>query len=392
MFWLNGGTMNDYINFIEKNHIKPIEISDKEQYYLDLENVSRSWTGRIDASFTNAFIQEAVLLIVNAITLFEKGFFDCAYYSLRQSLEVATTMNFLLELSPDQRSAKFKSWKTQQWFPMNKQMLEFLENNKEMYFDIFSNMKEYFKLIEDTKNKINKFVHKQGYEYFYVTRNHPLNQKYDETMYVVEFVGYLKICIGSIAVLRLAVDPMPVLLMDQEIYYRTGDTMTRPFSDEFVETYIGFEYIERFKQTQVYYNHYNDFMREEKREKCVIDVIKNKYIDKNKTNKILVQKHLLSKEEVLVVTLCGLIEKIVKAYTLNGIGMYFTNLKTIRQKLSWNGEFFYTLSQQDDSVNCGFDESYISYFKFSDDLDVYLEHNELLIHDEIAKIKSVRID
>ena len=72
--------------------------------------------------------------------------------------------------------------------------------------------------------------------------------------------------------------------------------------------------------------------------------------------------------------------------------MYFTNLKTIREKSSWNSEFFYTLSLQSDSINCSFDESYISHFKFGDDLDVHLEHNELLTHDEIVEIRSMEMD
>lgn len=82
-----------------------------------------------------------------------------------------------------------------------------------------------------------------------------------------------------------------------------------------METFIGFEHIEKYKKTKTYCYHYNDFMNQEKRAECVIDVIKNYYIDKNKTDEILKQKHLLSNQEVIVVKLCGLIEKVVKVYT-----------------------------------------------------------------------------
>ncbi|MGL4955501.1 MAG: hypothetical protein ACRC4Y_08515 [Cetobacterium sp.] len=101
--------MNNYFNFVEKNHLRTIKLDDnvKHKYYIDLNNISESWTGRVDALFTNTFIQESVHLLVNSISLFESGYFDCAYYSLRQSLEVSTTMNYLLELNPEVREKKF---------------------------------------------------------------------------------------------------------------------------------------------------------------------------------------------------------------------------------------------------------------------------------------------
>lgn len=97
-----------YFDFIEKNHLRTIKLDGnlKNKYYSDLNNISESWTGRVDALFTNTFILESVHLVVNAISLFESGYFDCAYYSLRQSLEVSTTMNYLLELSPEVREKK----------------------------------------------------------------------------------------------------------------------------------------------------------------------------------------------------------------------------------------------------------------------------------------------
>lgn len=44
---------------------------------------------------------ELVQLITNAISLFEKGYFDSAYYSLRQSLETALIMVYLSDLEGD---------------------------------------------------------------------------------------------------------------------------------------------------------------------------------------------------------------------------------------------------------------------------------------------------
>lgn len=386
--------MNNYFNFVEKNHLRTIKLDDnvKHKYYIDLNNISESWTGRVDALFTNTFIQESVHLLVNSISLFESGYFDCAYYSLRQSLEVSTTMNYLLELNPEVREKKILDWKTQQDFPMSGQMLSFLKKNQDIYYDMFNNMKDYFLKLEETKKKLNKFVHKQGYKYLYITRNSPLNKKNDVNYYLEEFTEYLKICIGAIAVFRLGIDPMPVLLMNEEIYYRISDQMTKAFSENFVEEYIGMEHINNYMKTQIYSTHYDSIIKEEKLEKWVKAVTQDNYINKNMITEILKQKHLLSRQEYLGVTLCGLIENISKIYTYDGFGMYFTSLETVRKKMSWNTKFFFDLKQEKNPINYSFDEAYISYFKFEDDLDIFLEHNKILTEDEIKMIKTIKIN
>ena len=377
-----------YIDWTENNHIRPIELNTKEQYYADLSNISFSLTERIGAGFANSFIKEAVFLIINAVNLFEKGFFDCAYYSLRQSLEIATTMNYFWELDSKKRIEHFQNWNTQQKFPMSGEMITILRKNKETYFDLFSKMEEFFNSVENAKKKINKFVHKQGDEYLYTIRNHPSKQKNDN-IYIEEFEDFLKICIGAVAMLRLTIDPLPILLMDKDIYFRTWDTLTRPYDDEFIDKYIGYKYIEKYKQTLIYKSHYNDFIYEEKRLECVVDVIKHKYINKNKINDILTQKHLLSENEILAVILCGQIKKIVKLHTYTGFITYFTNEKTARVNLNHDGFFFKALSININPINHKYDESYISYFKYGNDSDVFLEHNELLTDDEIRVIKNI---
>lgn len=87
--------MTDLFNkkdFVENQFISPIEIKNKEKYYYDLDNILYSNISRIDDLNSNLFFHEAGKLISNAILLFEKGYFDCAFYSLRQSLELSVTI------------------------------------------------------------------------------------------------------------------------------------------------------------------------------------------------------------------------------------------------------------------------------------------------------------
>ena len=70
-------------------YVKPIGIPNADGYITDLNNISLAVTGFVHAWESNLFFGEASQLIVNAIGLFQLGYFDCAFYSLRQSIEIS---------------------------------------------------------------------------------------------------------------------------------------------------------------------------------------------------------------------------------------------------------------------------------------------------------------
>lgn len=84
--------MNDsYINWRKNQNVRLLNLANKERYYLDLMNIEHSWSGRMDTNIGNTFVMEAEQLLINAIELFELGYLDCAYYSLRSAVEISTT-------------------------------------------------------------------------------------------------------------------------------------------------------------------------------------------------------------------------------------------------------------------------------------------------------------
>ena len=224
-----------FLEFKEVDNLIPIPIPEKEDYYRDLADIEQSCTGRIDVWIANTFILESVQLIINSIVLFEKGYFDCAFFSLRQSLEVSTTMVYLIELDEIDRKKELSKWKRKSKFPMYGQMLKFLSDNGSVFIDVKNHLNDYFEELKKVKESLNKYVHKQGFDTFYVSRNHFVNRGKDTSVFLEEFSRYIISCIGALAILRLIIDPLPVLLMDEEIYSRTGDILTEPYSDEFVK-------------------------------------------------------------------------------------------------------------------------------------------------------------
>lgn len=380
---------SDFISHIEKQHLVPIPIETKQQYYLDLLNIEDSWTGRLDAQIANTFILESNQLLINSILLFEKGYFDCAFYSLRQSLEVSTTMLYLFDNLGESREEELNKWKSQSRFPMYGQMVKFLENNESVFADIKEKMFNFFEDLNSVKQKLNKYVHKQGFSTFYITKNHPLNPNKDLSAFTDEYESYLRKCIGAVAILRLAIDPFPVLLSYEQIYARTGDLMTQGYGISFIEKYIGFDNLEDYKKTEIYINHYDSIIQEEAKEPSVLKVVKNRYIDKTEIETILKQSHLLSKNDLTAVVLCSFSSKVAKIYCMGGLPMYFSSTDSNRKSWSWSSKDFNDFQENKTAYNQQYDKAFISVIELKEEV-YFIEHNEKFSESEILELEMVK--
>lgn len=377
--------MSSPLDYKKSQHLLPLSLENKETYYVDLGNLESAITGRVDVWVSNTFLMEAVHLVVNGLNLFEMGYFDCAFYSLRQSMEVATTMTYLVDLPDKDRKEALQNWKQEKRFPMQAQMQQELESNENIFKEIKEKMPSFFDCIEKDKRKLHKYVHKQGFDKFYAARNSPLNRmKYDQTEFRSEFEKYIVKSIGVIAVMRLAIDPFPILMMDEGIYRRTGDLLTDSYSDEFVEKYIGVKNIDDYKKTDFYVEHHDLIMAEEEQSEVISSIIKFQYVDTSKFEEILKQRHLLSLPDLTAVLLFKQFPKATKVYKHGGLMYYFNNKKTNRIKTSWSTKDFDNFECQSPNVNIPYDEAFISVFEIKEQ-SYFLEHNEILDDEELAE-------
>ncbi len=385
-----------YSEWRKNENIKRYEIPNVEDYFLDLMNIEHSFSGRMDIPLANTFIMEAVQLVVNSISLFELGYFDSAYYSLREAIEISTTIVYLSDMPDKERKEKMEDWKNTKDFPMQGQML----NQLYQYGIVISDMKEkmgsFFAEIKDVSRKINKCIHKQGLRFFYVSRNHPVNVKKDDNIFIENYVYFLEKTIGIIAVMRLAIDPYPVLLMDEDILLRCFDSMTEAYKNEFVEKYITKETLEDYKKTEMYLNHYNGHIIEEKKNYAVFDIMQHQVIDTTKRKEILSQIHLLDEADKIATYIALISKKVVKVYTYGGFQMYFTDRKTNRKSLSWNGTEFKQFEESNQKFNQKYDEALISVFKYNigdnKDETFFVEHNEYLNDYDTKLISELSVD
>ena len=379
---------NPYMDWRSHENVRPVELKNKEQFYSDLINIEHSWSGRTDGNICNVFIMEAEQQLVNAIELFEQGYFDCAYYSLRSAVDISTTMVFLDDMPDDEREKFLSAWKSTADFPMQGQMIKQLSQCGNVFVDMKRKMPAFFSGAKSLSAELNKYVHKQGLQHFYVSRNHPMNQNKPQESFVHTFEKHLQRCIGVVAVMRLAIDPFPVLIMDEDILYRCFDSITDPYSEEFVKKYIGVSTIEQYKRTELYMGTYDSFSSEEKKNEATFNVMKHQYIDSSRLGEIFVQLHLLPKDDIISVLLISSCEKAVKIYSSHGLSMYFTDRNTNRKAMSWSGLDFKCFSEAENLVNQSYDEAYISVFRF-DDTPYFVEHNDLLTGDEIGQMIGI---
>ena len=105
-------------------------------------------TGIIQNMFCNRFMSESVELIKHALFQYEDGYFDCAFYCLRQSVE---NMNSMLLLADDEK--RLRQWKSKAWFPMDNKVKDLLGKQNGAYCEIKAKIPEFY---ADMKNCLEK--------------------------------------------------------------------------------------------------------------------------------------------------------------------------------------------------------------------------------------------
>jgi len=389
----NNNDQKDFITEWRKNNnLREIPLPRKQEIYHDLFNLDHSISGRIDfLGFGNTFLTEAIQLTTNAIEIFEQGYFDCAYYSLRSAIEISTLMVFFHDLPTEER-AKFKErWRANDIFPQQKQVIETLVKQGDVFADMREKMFGFFEQAKILSNQINKFVHKQGLENFYVVRNRfsGNNPSYDINEFSSTFEDFVVKVIGVLAIMRLAIDPLPVLLMEEEICQRYPGSMTTPFSRDFVAKYIDEGVLNSYKLTNIYAEHKKGIMENlELQHEEVYNLNEYDYIDTQKETVLKSQFHLLSQSAIVAVLTALSCEKVVKVHCYRGMLSYWTDRKSNRNLMSSNSADFDKFSKSTNRFNQTYDETLISVYTFLDE-DYFIEHNDEIALDDICKILEV---
>lgn len=361
--------------------VRPIHLPDSEEYLYDLENISMATVGVLGSLESNRFFEEACQMIANSIQMFQQGYFDAAFYSLRQSIETSIGTLYLTA-NPD----KMQAWnKLEPGFESGK-MAKYLRANEPVFMDMASKMQPFFDKVREVQQDSNKYVHKQGYKTFYVTKritysDDRLKKVYDRIQ--DDFVQILKVAIGAVAVYRLAIDPLPVLLMDEDIRLRTEDLLTESYSQDFVDKYIGQDAIDSYKRTDLYLSHKEFFLQNEKQNDAIYILIHYQIVDRKHKELIMEQIHLLSLHDRLAFFYAVMSPNISRVF-IEGVFSYTTDTKPKNTSMTIGERYYAGIFENQSDYNVQFDGgSFISRFKVGDEFS-YVESNEPLSEPEIS--------
>lgn len=365
--------------------VAPIDFPQGENYISDIEFLTMSSNGIIDAQIANMTLNESCMMLINAIKVFQMGFFDCAFYSLRQTIELSLSGIYL---SSDKN--KIKSWNNWEKGFEKATMIQELKKEDPDYKNIKEELSFYFNELRETQLEIDKYVHKQGFTTFYTYHGRTADY---HTRHIrklqCDFERYLKECIGAVAIYRLVIDPLPLLLMDEDIEMRTPDFITEPFGARFIENYIPEDVVKAYKQTEIYKGYYNDLSKREKQNDAVYALIHWSYINREKLEDYSNQAHLLSFHDKLALIITILSPKVTNCYLMNGCLWYHTENESQRGRFSitFGNDYFQQFFHDDSNYNLPFENVFISKCLAFGETH-YFEHNTPLVQQEIELMEQ----
>lgn len=158
--------------------VRKFVLPNASEYLWDIDNIRWAETGLINAFGSNRFFDEASQMIANSIYLFQEGFFDAAFYSLRQSIEISIGTLYLTA-NPE----KMNEWKKLEPGFESGKMANFLREHEPVFKEIRTKMSTFFDNIHAIQKKTNKYVHKQGFFSFYTTQRLSWSDHREEKIY-----------------------------------------------------------------------------------------------------------------------------------------------------------------------------------------------------------------
>lgn len=391
--------VNNYEKNLLERYLKPVEIENKEFYYSLIYEISESLTSGIivdlfHSNKINMIITEAGQSLANSIRLYELGYFDDAYYSMRSAIELATIMLDVGDNEYEKMVNNMNLFSNKEYLNFRASTLRYLKENGIEFRDVANKMPNFVNEINNTCIKLNSFVHKTGFDNFYGIRNY-YNENFHKKQ-LDDFENNLISSIRIVAIMRLVIDPFPLLLADEEIYYRSPNIMTYPFNEKLLEV-MGEESIAEFKNTDVYKSYEEELMKLEKRNQKVNNIVMADYIDLDNLENIYLQKHLLNHQELKYVDIASCSEKIILIISDNGFSRYSTSSNT--HEILCNHTDI-NLKDSSENFNIKYDSIYVSILQHSKDKIseftgrinyIYIFHLTRFNKIEINKLNSVKL-
>lgn len=376
-------------DFLKYECLKRVEIPKREELLYELSYMQVLVTGRLDTWFCNNFLTEAVQLLINSIFLMEDGYFDCAFYSLRQSAE---NMNNMLFLASDK--SKLSQWKSKGHFDSDSKVKEKLKKVDSCYKEIREKLTGFFDEFDGLIKDCHKIIHKQGFDTFYKQRIYNSQEVgFDKDKELALFDKLLRYSICRLYIFFVLLDPTGLILVDDELNRKFHfNPMTEPIHLAFIAENYSEDLISLIKETEFYKELKDSFADQEEMNPYVYDVVREYYYNLDHLSEIEAQKHLLNYSQQFVLCILKMGLKISEFHT-GGISIlpYWTSIPSNYDRHSWRANEFDEYLRGDIKFNIPYNGVYLSFVNFCDE-PFFLQHNDSLNEREILSLSNLTND
>lgn len=377
------------IDDIRYRYLVKQTIENKEQLLRVIGNIDDSFTGRFDVISLHSFFMESSNMLKNAIKQFELGFFDAAFYSVRSALEIARILVMLSNENAPIDSELYQKWVNIQKFPFDSGVQKKLTEANLVYKEIKDSFLDFFSEQKERLKKVNKYIHKQGYMTFY--NQSVYNEFQNKRLKDIKdlFIDFLNNSIIEVILLRLCIDPFPILLQDKSIMYKIHfQSMTSPFRESTID-FIGKELIEKYRETDYYKMHLGMFCDNEILNEATYNIINYDYYDQHRWEDVQKQLNLLSNNAVRAVLVFNLLECATQVYFFNGLLRYFSNVPSFKkEEWSFNNKNLLDLKSKIKKINTNYDGVFLSYFVVGKE-ELWIVHNFKLTKNQIQDVNKL---
>ena len=362
------------------------ELPQHDELLDTLHNLGAMTIGRSDRIFCNSFINEAIRLLTNAVFLYEDGYFDCAFYSVRQAAETCNNMLYIA----NKGTSALKQWDEKNYFPMNSKLMSQLSQIDIFYAQIKESIPEFFDAYKKTTEKSNKIIHKQGFDTFYLLHQHRMGSiKNDIEKEKQLFVEFITNTICLVIILYIVVDPISLLLSDEELtMYFNFDPMSEPADIIFLRTHLNPDVDTKIKSTLYFKEFSQQFLEKEKMLPATFDVVRYQAFDLMHLKDIESQEHLLGFYERLILALLSSGIQVTHIYPDCFILGYTTSIPSNHHPTKWVSPDYEKYRSSPSVYNVPYHTIFRSVVKGPEE-NWLLEHNIPFATGDIEKIKDI---
>ena len=264
-----------------------------------------------------------------------------------------------------------------------------LRVGKDEFAEIKELFSDFFEKLEKEKKLLNKYVHKQGYKslYYHYNSFNAHGKPKRIALLTKDYEIILHDTIIAVALYRLVIDPYSVLMLNDDIVVRMPDLIAESFSKSFIEKYISYEYVERYKKSRLYKGYYDYFKKLPLQNEAVYGLIHWQLFERKDCNLIKEQCNLLSLHDMEAVDLFMLSPKI-GSIIIDGCINYSSETKLQDTSLTIGEAYYAEIFEGQKNYNVVYNGDYISRFPLNGSM-TYLKHCDVFAKEEIDKIHAL---